>query len=127
MNKIRISKISGGLNENCYKTWCFSLIKINISINFIVSAPCLKWKSEKKSEMKSTNLKTKLFCFGVILLILSVITESQYARPVRETRKRFCGKMLKETLGLLCKDKGYNTISKKSSNSKQWSLFKFYK
>lgn len=65
--------------------------------------------------MKSTNMKTKLFCLGVILLIVFVVTESQDVRPVRETRKKFCGKILKETLGLLCKQ-GYNALSKKSSN-----------
>lgn len=72
--------------------------------------------------MKSTNMKTKLFCLGIILLIMSAVTESQGqdVRPVRETRKRFCGQMLKETLGLLCK-KGYNALSKKSSKQKKKS------
>lgn len=64
-------------------------------------------------------MRTKLLCLGVILLVLSVITESRYARPVRETRKKYCGRIVTDTLKLLCEEKGYNSISKKSSNSDQ--------
>lgn len=65
--------------------------------------------------MKSTNMKTKLFCLGIIVLILSVIADSQDVRPVRETRKKFCGSYLTDTLGIVCSN-AYNTLSKKSSN-----------
>lgn len=66
-----------------------------------------------ESKMKSTNVKTKLFCLGAILLTLSVITDSQDVRIARQTRRKFCGHILKETLRDLCAN-GYNRL--RSSN-----------
>lgn len=59
--------------------------------------------------MKTTNMKTKLFCLGAILLTFSVIIESQDVRIVRETKRKFCGPILKETLRDLCAN-GYNRL-----------------
>lgn len=64
--------------------------------------------------MNSTNLGTKIFCLGVILLVSVVLADAHFDRQIRARPNRYCGAALVDTLGILCEN-GYNSLRKKSS------------
>lgn len=63
--------------------------------------------------MNSTNLGTKLFCLGVILLLSAVLSDAHFDRQIRARPNKYCGTALVDTLGILCEN-GYNSLRKKS-------------
>lgn len=65
--------------------------------------------------MNSTNLRTKIFYFGVILLVSAVLSEAHFDRQIRARPNKYCGTALPDTLEILCEN-GYNSLKKKSSN-----------
>lgn len=69
--------------------------------------------------MNSTNLRTKIFCLGVILLVSAVLSEAHFDRQIRARPNRYCGAILTDTLVLLCEN-GYNSLKTKSSNYTRW-------
>lgn len=72
--------------------------------------------------MNSTNLGTKIFCLGVIILISAVLSEAHFDRQIRARPNRYCGTALPDTLGILCEN-GYNSLKKKSSKFNKIWLF----
>lgn len=69
--------------------------------------------------MQSTKVGTKIFIFGVTLLILVVLSDANFDRPVRTVRRKFCGSHLVDTLNILC-DGEYNSFPKRSASSEDY-------
>lgn len=63
------------------------------------------------------NSSNKIIYLGLILLILAAVNcDQQFDRYFRSTRKKFCGRMLVETLAIVC-DKGYYGIPQKRTGN----------